>query len=277
MRRKLKTLLQHPSGFVGFVLLAAILIMAASAGTLYPEGPWPMDGTPTLWPGEEPAYLLGTDAMGRDLLAGLLYGARVSLAIGLAATAVALLVGVTVGAFAGYHGGLIDDALMRFTDAMQTIPSFLFAVVIVGVLTPSLLTIICSIALVSWPTVARLVRAEFLRLRSMDFVLACRTMGMSDVRIIFRQILPNCVAPIIVASSVLVATAIIIEASLSFLGLGDPNAMSWGTMIGAARPSLRTAWYMTLVPAAAVVATVLALNLIGDALNDAFNPRRRER
>jgi peptide/nickel transport system permease protein len=145
------------------------------------------------------------------------------------------------------------------------------------VIGPSITTIIASIAIVSWPMVARLVRAEFLRLRGLDFVQGCLVMGMSDARIILTQILPNCLSPIFVSTSLLVATAIIIESSLSFLGLGDPNVMSWGALIGNGRTVLRLAWYITLIPGAAVVLTVLALNLIGDALNDVFNPRLRVR
>jgi peptide/nickel transport system permease protein len=223
------------------------------------------------------AFPLGTDSLGRDLAAGLMHGTRVSLAVGAAAAIVSVVIGTVVGALSGYHGGWIDDVLMRLTDAMQTIPSFLSAIAIVGIVGPSLVTITFAIAIVSWPMIARLVRAEFLRLRTYDFVQSCRIIGMSDTRIIFGQILPNCLAPVIVAASVLVATAIIVEASLSFLGLGDPNVMSWGTILGNGRAALRTAWYMTAVPAAALVLTVLALNLVGDALNDVLNPRLKER
>ena len=148
---------------------------------------------------------------------------------------------------------------------------------IVGVIGASLPTIILAIAIVSWPMIARLVRADFLRLRTYDFVKSCKIIGMSDLRIIFGQILPNCLAPIIVSASVLVATAIITEASLAFLGLGDPNVMSWGTILSVGRPELRSGWYMTAFPAVALVLTVLALNLIGDALNDVLNPRLKER
>jgi len=270
-------LMRHPSGAVGLILLALVLLMSASAGYLFPNGPYAIAGAPRLWPGADPAFPIGTDSLGRDLLAGLFYGSRVSLAIGAAAAAVSLIVGVLFGAVAGYYGGWIDDVLMRLTDAMQTIPSLLSAVAIVGVIGPSLTTITIAIAIVSWPMIARLVRAEFLRLRTYDFVQSCRIIGMSDLRIIFGQILPNCLAPIIVASSVLVATAIIVEASLSFLGLGDPNVMSWGTILSVGRQELRSAWYITAFPAVALVLTALALNLIGDALNDVLNPRLKER
>lgn len=273
----LNRLARHPSGLVGLLILAAVLAMSLGAGLLFPGGPWTIAGAPRTWPGADPRFVLGTDALGRDMLAALFYGAWVSLAVGAAAAAVSLVIGVLVGAVAGYYGGWIDDALMRLTDAMQTIPSFLAAIAIVGILGASLTTIIWAIAIVSWPMIARLVRADFLRLRSLDFVQSCKIIGMSDLRIIFGQILPNCLAPIIVSSSVLVATAIITEASLSFLGLGDPNVMSWGTILSVGRPEIRAGWYMTAFPALALVLTVLALNLIGDALNDVLNPRLKER
>ncbi len=276
-RSGLQRFLRHPSGMIGAVTLTFIILCALSAGVLFPEGPWRMVARPMLWPGQNPALPLGTDPMGRNLLAGVVYGARVSLLIGLSAAMAAAIVGTIVGAVAGYYGGFIDDALMRITDAMQTVPSFMAAILIVGLIGPSLGTMITSIAIVSWPMVARLVRVEFLRLRTYDFVQCCRIMGMSDARIIFTQILPNCLSPIVVATSLLVATAIIIESGLSFLGLGDPNMMSWGGVIGNGRSALRTAWYITLIPSVAVVATVLALNLLGDALNDVLNPRLRTR
>lgn len=270
-------LLRHPSGLVGLLLIALAVGMALAAGYIYPSGPWAMAGPPRLWPGANPAFPLGTDSLGRDLAAGLFHGSRVSLSVGAAAAIFSVVIGTVVGSLSGYYGGWLDDVLMRLTDAMQTIPSFLSAIAIVGIVGPSLPTIIVAIAIVSWPMIARLVRAEFLRLRTYDFVQSCRIVGMSDMRIIFTQILPNCLAPIIVASSVLVATAIIVEASLSFLGLGDPNAMSWGTILGNGRSALRTAWYMTAIPGIALVMTVLALNLVGDALNDVLNPRLKER
>lgn len=276
-RSKLRQFLRHPSGFVGLVILTAIIVMAITAGYFYPDGPWRMVARPMQWPGQDMRYPLGTDVMGRDLVAGLMHGARVSVMVGLSAAVVAVLFGTFVGAISGYYTGRIDDLLMRITDAFQTIPSFLAAVVIVGVIGPSVTTVIFSISFVSWPMIARLARAEFLRLRNYDFVHACRIMGMSDARIIVTQVLPNCLSPIIVASSVLVATAIIVESSLSFLGLGDPNAISWGAIIGAGRSVMRTAWYITVIPATAVVLTVLSLNLIGDALNDVLNPRLRSR
>jgi len=273
----LKRFFLHPSGLVGTIILLAVAFMAISASFFFPDSPWKMVARPNTWPLTQPGLPLGTDGMGRNLLSFLMYGARVSILVGLAAAAAAVFIGTIVGAVSGYYGGRIGDFLMRLTDAMQTVPSFLAAILIVGVIGPSLGTIITSIAIVSWPMVARLVRAEFLRLRGLDFVQGCLVMGMSDARIILTQILPNCLSPIFVSTSLLVATAIIIESSLSFLGLGDPNVMSWGALIGNGRSVMRVAWYITLIPGAAVVLTVLALNLIGDALNDVFNPRLRTR
>lgn len=215
--------------------------------------------------------------MGRDLGSGLFHGAKVSLIIGLAATGMAVTVGTLVGAVAGYYRGLPDELLMRVTELFQTIPQFIFAVVVVAILTPSVLNVTLAIAVVSWPSVARLVRGEFLALREREFVQSAVAIGMGDARIIFTQILPNALGTIIVTGSLMVATAILTEAGLAFLGLGDPNVMSWGTIIGAGRDALRTAWYITAIPGVAILLTVLALNLVGEGLNDALNPRLKNR
>jgi peptide/nickel transport system permease protein len=265
------------SAMFGLVLLALILLCAIFGPLIMPGDPWQIVAQPFLWPGQDLAHPLGSDILGRDILQGLVHGARVSLAVGLVATLAALGIGVTFGAFAGYFGGLIDDALMRVTEIFQTIPHFLFAFVLVAIFKASLATIILAIAVVSWPPIARLVRAEFLSLRERDFVQGCVAIGMSETRIIFTQILPNAMAPVIVMASILVASAILTESGLSFLGLGDPNLMSWGTMVGFGRQALRTAWYMAALPGIAILVTVLAINLVGEGLNDALNPRLRRR
>ena len=258
---------------VGAGLLLAMLLMAVLGPWLYPQGPWTVVGAPMTWPGADAARPLGTDALGRDILAGLLHGARVSLLIGAAATAMALCVGIVVGTLAGYFGGWVDDLLMRLTDAVQTVPPFLLAIVVVLIVNPTVASIVAAIALISWPTVARLVRAEFMRLREADFVSACRLMGMAPARIIFVQMLPNAIPPIVVSSSIMVASAILIESGLAFLGLGDPNVISWGTMVGLGRSDLRAGWYLVVIPGLAIMLAVLALNLLGDGLNDALNTR----
>jgi peptide/nickel transport system permease protein len=220
-----------------------------------------------------PTVPLGTDALGRDVLAGIIYGARVSLLVGLVSTLAALIVGVPLGAMAGYFGGRADDALMRFTEFFQTVPSFALAIVLVAVLQPSIYSIVAAIAIVSWPPVARLVRGEVLSLRTREYVQAAVVTGQSNTWIICREILPNALSPVIVLASLMVATAILLESSLSFLGLGDPNLISWGYMVGAGRTVIRQAWWITVFPGVAILLSVLALNLIGEGLNDALNPR----
>ena len=216
---------------------------------------------------------LGTDSLGRDVFTGIIFGARISLLIGLVSTLVPLILGLLLGAIAGYFGGKIDDFLMRFTEFFQTIPSFALAIVLVAILQPSIVSIVISIALVSWPPVARLVRGEVLSLRTREYVQAAVVTGQTNSRIILREILPNALSPVIVLASLMVATAILLESSLSFLGLGDPNLISWGYMVGAGRTVIRQAWWITVFPGVAILISVLALNLIGEGLNDALNPR----
>ncbi|MBB4174891.1 ABC transporter permease [Sulfitobacter noctilucicola] len=268
---------QNRGAVIGLVILTIVIICAAAAPILFPRSPWSMVQRPFLPPFSTEGLLLGTDALGRDVLSGLFHGARVSLLVGLVSTVVALAIGIPIGALAGYYAGMVDDALMRFTEFFQTIPSFALAIVLLAIFQPSLGYVILAIAIVSWPPVARLVRGEVLSLRSREFVEAARLSGQSDLRIILRQVLPNALPPIIVLASLMVATAILLESSLSFLGLGDPNVMSWGYMIGAARTVLRTAWWLSFIPGIAIVLTVLSLNLIGEGLNDALNPRLRRR
>ena len=191
--------------------------------------------------------------MGRDILSGVIYGARVSLMIGVVSTLVSLIIGVTLGAISGYFGGWIDAALMRFTELFQAVPSFALAIVLVAIFEPSVNSIVTAIAIVSWPPVARLVRSEFLTLRQRDFVAAALLAGQSTPRVILTQILPNAASPIVVMASLMVATAILLESSLSFMGLGDPNMMSWGYMVGTARTVLRQAWWMAVFPGLAIV------------------------
>ncbi|WP_349962730.1 ABC transporter permease [Rhizobium sp. ZPR3] len=274
--RELKIFLSNPNALFGIAVLATIVLAALLAPILYPGDPLEMVARPFLWPGQNPAYLLGTDSMGRDVLAGILHGAQISLTVGIAATLLGLGAGVTIGALAGYFGGVVDDLLVKLIEIFQTMPSFVLLVVLVAIAQPTTTTVTVAIALVSWPTVARLTRAEFRAIREKDYVLAARSLGFGHARIIFREILPNALPPLIVTSSVMVASAILMESALSFMGLGDPNRVSWGSMIGAGRDVIRTAWYLTALPGLAIVLTVLSLNLIGDGLNDALNPRFSE-
>jgi peptide/nickel transport system permease protein len=258
----------------GLVLLGLILGVAVAGPVVYRTDPWERVGRRF----EPPAgrFALGTDHAGRDVLAGLVNGARTSLLVGGAAAAVMFVIGVTVGATAGYRGGAADETLMRITEFFQILPAFLFAMVLVAIFTPRLVTIILAIGVSNWPGTARLVRAEFLSLRERDYVAAARALGAGDVRIIVREILPNALPPIVVNASLTVGTAILFEAGLSFLGLADPNVMSWGYMIGASRLYLREAWWTVTLPGVAILAAVLSLSLFGDWLNDVLNPRLRE-
>ena len=271
--RRSSAAMRNPSLVIGALILATVVLVAGFAAHLFPGNPQDMAGTPALWPGTEAEFPLGTDSLGRDVAAGLAYGSRVSLLVGAAAAAIGLLIGTVIGAVAGYFGGWVDNVLVRLTELFQTVPTFILVITIVAIAQPSARVIAFAVGIASWPTVARLVRAQFRTLREADFVTAARSLGYSAPRIIFREILPNAMAPIIVTTSVLVANAILTEAGLSFLNMGDPNLVSWGSMIGDGRPLLRTAWFLTALPGTAIALTVLALNLIGDGLNDVLNPR----
>jgi peptide/nickel transport system permease protein len=268
----MKRFANNPAALIGLAILFVVILVAILGPTLYPQSPWRPVARPFL-PPLSPGFALGTDTLGRDVAAGMAHGARVSLMIGVVSTLVALLIGVPLGAIAGYAGGFVDEALMRFTEFFQTIPSFALAIVVVAILQPHLGSIILAIGVVSWPPVARLVRGEVLSLRSREYVQAAVTIGQSTPRIIFSQILPNTIAPIIVMGSLMIGTAIMLESSLSFLGLGDPAMMSWGYMVGAGRTRLIDAWWISFFPGVAIFFTVLALNLAGEGLNDALNPR----
>ena len=264
---------RNPSFVGGAAVLLLVAAAALAAPWLFPDNPQDMVAAPTEWPGADPAFPLGTDSLGRDIAAGLVHGARVSLLVGLVAAAIGLGIGTLVGAVGGYFGGWIDTVTARLTELVQTIPSFLLVIVLVAIGTPSVRTIVLAIGLASWPLVARLVRAQFRALRDADFVTAARSLGYGTPRLILGEILPNALPPVIVTSSVLVANAILTEAGLSFLGMGDPNLVSWGSMIGDGRALLRTEWFVSAIPGCAIAVTVLALNLAGDGLNDVLNPR----
>ncbi len=266
-------ILRNPSLLIGAAILLTVVLAAATAPWVFPGDPQDMVGSPTLWPGEDPAFPLGTDSLGRDVATGLAYGARVSLLVGVSAAAIGLVIGTLVGALGGYFGGWLDNALVRLTELFQTVPTFLLVIVLVAIGQPSARLIALSIGVSSWPVIARLVRAQFRSLRQADFVMAARALGYGPARIILREIMPNAMAPVIVSTSVLVANAILTEAGLAFLNMGDPNLVSWGSMIGDGRALLRTAWFLTALPGAAIAVTVLSLNLLGDGLNEVLNPR----
>src|SRR5450830_1501677 len=269
----LKRYLRNPAAVVGLALLLMVIFAALGAGFFYPRNPLSLAGRPLQWPGENARFLLGTDQVGRDIAAQMLYGARVSLAIGLVATTIAAAIGLLLGAVAGFYGGWVDDVLMRMTEAFQILPNFLLLLVLVAVFGSEIQTVVLSIGVVSWPPVARLTRSEFLSLRHREFVQAARSLGVSDLKLILREILPNALPPIIVYASVIMAVAILLESALAFLNLSDPNVPSWGNLIGAGRSVIRVQWYVSAIPGALILVTVLAISLVGQGLNDALNPR----
>jgi len=273
MREFWRRFSRNRQAVLGLAIFAVALLVAAFGPLYYPDGPFKLVDKPFLPPGGE--YLFGTDMLGRDVAAGIAYGARTSLMIGFASTALAIIGGAIVGGISGYYGRWVDEALMRWTEIFQTIPFFIFAILLVAVLAPSVGSVVFAIAVVSWPPMTRLVRGEFMAMRNREFVEACIGMGMSDRRVIFVHILPNCLSSVIVTGSLMVATAILTESSLSFLGLSDPNLMSWGFMVGAGREFLQRAPWLSAIPGVAILLTVLAINLVGEGLNDALNPRLR--
>ena len=259
----------------GLVCIAGMAALAILAPTISPYDPLALGDRALAQP--EARHLFGTDDLGRDILSGILHGARISLTIGFLAALTATGVGVLVGAVAGYYGGSVDDLLMRVTEWFLVIPQFFLVLIVAALFGPRTLNVILVIGLLGWPATARLVRAQFLALREREFVLAARTLGAGDWRIIMRQILPNGLAPAIVSGSLQVAAAVLIESNLRFLGLSDPNVVSWGGMLNSAQRFLFQAWWTAAFPGAAIFVTVLGFNLLGDGLNDALNPRTRRR
>lgn len=267
---------RNHAAVVGLIVLLAIIIVAIVGPMVYPGDPFDMVWIPFSPPGTE-GYLLGTDYLGRDLLSLLIHGAKVSLTVGLSAAFVTVTIGITVGALAGFYRGWVEEVLMRLTEFFQVLPTLLFSMVIVSLFGTSLWMITLAIGLVSWPAVARITRAEFMRIRELEYVTAARAGGVKNARLIFSVILPNALPPIIVQAALMVGSAILFEAGLSFLGLTDPNVASWGQIIGSNREYILDASFTVTVPGLAIFVTVLAISLVGDGLNDALNPKLRQR
>ena len=260
----------------GLILLIAILLFVFVGPLIHRVDPFEMIWAPFTAPMQE-GFILGTDYLGRDILAAMMQGGQISMAIGIVAALVSMIIGVSVGAFAGYYGGVVEEILMRITEFFQVLPTLLFSMVIVALFGASLLTVTLAIGVVSWTAVARVTRSEFLRIREMEYVAAARSGSARDLYLIFRVILPNALPPIVVQANLMVGSAILFEAALSFLGLSDPNVMSWGQVIGSNRPYILDAGFAVAIPGFAIFLTVLAISLVGDGLNDALNPKLRQR
>ena len=272
----LRMYVRNFAAVVGFLIFLVIVLSALLAPVVLDVDPFDIVWEPFGPPGQD-GFLLGTDNLGRDMLVAIIYGSRATLAVGAAAAALTIFIGITIGSLAGYYRGWVDEILMRITEFFQVLPPLLLAMVLVSLFSPTLETVAIAIGVVSWTGVARLARAEFMRIRELDFIKAARSIGSRDRRIIWHAILPNALPPLIVNAALTVGVAILFEAALSFLGLSDPNVMSWGKLIGDNRDYLLDAPWTVTFPGVAIFLTVLAVSLIGDGLNDAFNPKLRER
>jgi peptide/nickel transport system permease protein len=260
----------------GLVLVLGLFAVALLARWLAPYDPDFIDLKQVLMP-PSPAHLLGTDTLGRDVLSRIIFGARVSLLVGFVAVGIATLIGVLVGALAGYYGGVLDQILMRLVDLMLCFPTIFLILAVIAVLGPSIWNIMAVIGLTGWMGVARLVRAEFLSLREREFVVAARALGASDVRLIWRHLLPNALTPVMVSATLGVAGAILVESSLSFLGLGvQPPTPSWGNMLTMGKDNIEIAWWLSVFPGLAILVTVMSYNLLGEGIREAIDPRLRD-
>ena len=267
--------LRNRTAVIGLVVILALVIVALAADVISPEAQGGMGFGPTLPPSAE--HPMGTDNLGRDVFYRWVHGARISMAIGAFAAATSIVIGVVVGLFAGYRGGFSDDGLMRFTEAIQTTPRFFLALVVVVLFGSSIVHIALIIGLLSWPGIARLIRAESLSIREHEYIQAARCIGAADIRIMFQHVFPNAVQPAVVAGSLLVSQAILIESALSFLGLGDPSTPSWGLMLNQAQAFLATGWWLAAFPGLGILLASLGFNLLGDGLNEVMNPTLRSR
>lgn len=258
---------------LGLGLVAAVVLVATVGALAAPFDPLRASASPLRPP--SPAHWMGTDDLGRDVLSGVLHGARVSLLVGLATALTAAVIGTLVGGVAGYYGGWVDDLLMRLTEVVQTVPRFFLAVIVAALFGPSIVFLTVLLGLTFWPGTARLLRSQVLSLRTREYVVAARATGLRERTVLRRHVLPNAIAVVVVSAALQVGTAILVEASLSFLGLGDRSAVSWGWMLNNAQPFLRVAWWMSVFPGIALALTVLAANLAADGVYGRWDPRLR--
>ncbi|HNU73946.1 MAG TPA: ABC transporter permease [Deltaproteobacteria bacterium] len=259
----------------GLVIVLSFFALSILTPVIAPYDPSAIDVDSILMP-PSARHLFGTDDLGRDVFTRMLYGAGISLKVGFVAVGIATIIGVLLGSIAGYYGGVIDLIIMRFVDIMLCFPSFFLILAVIAFLEPSIFNIMAVIGLTSWMGITRLVRAEFLSLKERDFVLAAKTMGAKSPRIIFLHILPNAMAPVLVAATLGIASAVLVESALSFLGIGvQPPTPSWGNILTLGQSTLGVAWWLSLFPGMAILITVLGYNLLGEGIRDAIDPRLR--
>jgi peptide/nickel transport system permease protein len=271
-----KALARNRLAVVGGVVVIVLMVLAVLAPVLAPWDPHRPDVKKILDP-PSARHWLGTDQLGRDVLSRMLFGARVSLAVGFVSVGIAVIIGVVVGAVAGYAGGALDSAVMRVVDLMLVFPRFFLLLAVLAFLRPSIWTIMAVIGLTGWMSVARLVRAEFLALKEREFVIWSQSVGASGFRVVWRHILPNAMAPVLVAMTLGIPAAILTESGLSFLGLGvQPPYATWGNILNEGKDAIELAWWLSVYPGLAILLTVLSYNLLGEGIRDALDPRLRQ-
>ncbi len=265
---------QSKLALIGLAIVVFLALVALVAPWI---SPYPPDEPGVGRRFEPPSlnHLMGTDEIGKDLFSEILFGTRISLTVAVYASLASGLLGAIVGSISGYFGGVIDELLMRFTDVFQVLPELFLALLFTIIFGPGLLNIVFIISVVSWPTTARLVRAEFLSLKERPFVEAARSIGAGHMRIIVGEILPNAIPPLIISTTLVAGTAVLLESTLSFLGLGDISSPSWGLVLHETLPVMRYGWWLTFFPGLSIALLVLALNMVGEGLNDALDPRFR--
>ncbi len=257
----------------GGIIVIFLFIIALFASLLAPYDPNEIDRNNILSP-PDARHLLGTDDLGRDVLSRMIYGSRISLLVGFVAVGISVLIGIIFGSIAGYYGGVTDRIIMRFVDVMLSIPTFFLILAVIAFVGPSIWNIMIVIGVTSWMGVARLVRAEFLSLRNREYVLSAQSLGLSQIRVMVRHMLPNSLAPVLVSAILGVAAAILVESGLSFLGLGvQPPTASWGNILTLGKANIEIAWWLSVYPGLAILVTVLGYNLLGEGLRDAIDPR----
>jgi len=276
MRQFWRMFIRNQLALAGGVVVALLVVLAVLAPLLAPRDPNRPD-TKHILAAPSRSHWFGTDQLGRDVLSRVLYGARVSLAVGFVSVGIATLIGILLGSGAGYHGGMVDNVIMRLVDLMLVFPRFFLLLAVLALLRPSIWAIMAIIGLTGWMGVARLVRAEFLTLREREFVIWSESIGAGSLRVVFRHILPNAMGPVLVAMTLGIPAAILTESGLSFLGLGvQPPYATWGNILNDGKDVLEIAWWMTLFPGLAILITVLSYNLMGEGIRDALDPRLRQ-
>ncbi len=270
----LRRISRHNLALVGVIILAPMFLCAFFAPLIAPHDPVEPDlksilASPSL------SHPFGTDTLGRDVFSRVIYGSRISLLVGFVSVGIATLIGILIGAVSGYYGGIVDELVMRFVDLMMCFPTFFLILAVIAILEPSIWNIMIVIGLTNWMGIARLVRAEILSIKGKEYILAAKTQGFPEFRIIFHHVLPNALSPVYVVATLGIGGAILTESALSFLGIGvQPPTPSWGNILTAAKDNIEVAWWLSLYPGLAIFLTVMGYNLLGEGLRDIFDPRR---